>query len=216
MIATWLQILIRFLTGRVIFEPLNWVRYSHLGVNDFQDTCLCPMFNFSGPGWLRSAWRVRNSVVLSWWCFLLFFQYYLYELSGGTAVERPRQIHPYVIVAFQYREPKKMAAPAPKSMWVITCILCFPGFVSFALIKLLLCFFFPLDLNSVKMVSYLISSFKFFFFLSKCFVHKSTSFLPSFLKVLISPWKGKLIIQGCLLCDITLWSSYGTLVSAQL
>ncbi|ELK16892.1 hypothetical protein PAL_GLEAN10015739 [Pteropus alecto] len=43
-------------------------------------------------------------------------QYYLYELSGSTAVERPRQIHPYVIVAFQYREPKKMAAPAHKSI----------------------------------------------------------------------------------------------------
>uniref|UniRef100_A0A8B9X9N5 Transcription activation suppressor family member 2 n=1 Tax=Bos mutus grunniens TaxID=30521 RepID=A0A8B9X9N5_BOSMU len=36
------------------------------------------------------------------------------------------------------------------------------------------------------------------------------------LKVLISPWKGKLIIQGCLLCDITLWSSYGTAVPKQL
>ncbi|DAA23489.1 TPA: hypothetical protein BOS_13018 [Bos taurus] len=33
---------------------------------------------------------------------------------------------------------------------------------------------------------------------------------------LISPWKGKLIIQGCLLCDITLWSSYGTAVPKQL
>lgn len=43
-------------------------------------------------------------------------QYYLYELSGSTVIERPRQIHPYVIVAFQYREPKKMAAPAHKSI----------------------------------------------------------------------------------------------------
>uniref|UniRef100_A0A8B9X6A2 Transcription activation suppressor family member 2 n=1 Tax=Bos mutus grunniens TaxID=30521 RepID=A0A8B9X6A2_BOSMU len=34
--------------------------------------------------------------------------------------------------------------------------------------------------------------------------------------ILISPWKGKLIIQGCLLCDITLWSSYGTAVPKQL
>uniref|UniRef100_A0A8C0A8V5 Transcription activation suppressor family member 2 n=1 Tax=Bos mutus grunniens TaxID=30521 RepID=A0A8C0A8V5_BOSMU len=42
------------------------------------------------------------------------------------------------------------------------------------------------------------------------------SFLTSFLTVLISPWKGKLIIQGCLLCDITLWSSYGTAVPKQL
>ncbi|XP_016075235.1 PREDICTED: protein FAM208B isoform X2 [Miniopterus natalensis] len=83
-------------------------------------------------------------------------QYYLYELSGSTVIERPRQIHPYVIVAFQYREPKKMAAPAHKSI---------------------------LELHE---------------------------------NVLISPWKGKLIIQGCLLCDITLWSSYGTVVPTQL
>ncbi|KAM5285988.1 protein TASOR 2 isoform 1-T1 [Hipposideros larvatus] len=83
-------------------------------------------------------------------------QYYLYELSGSTVIERPRQIHPYVIVAFQYREPKKMAAPAQKSI---------------------------LELSE---------------------------------NVLISPWKGKLIIQGCLLCDIILWSSYGTVVPTQL
>ncbi|XP_036119297.1 protein TASOR 2 isoform X1 [Molossus molossus] len=83
-------------------------------------------------------------------------QYYLYELSGSTIIERPRQIHPYVIVAFQYREPKKMAAPAHKSIF---------------------------ELNE---------------------------------NVLISPWKGKLIIQGCLLCDITLRSSYGTVVPTQL
>ncbi|XP_031215264.1 protein TASOR 2 isoform X4 [Mastomys coucha] len=31
----------------------------------------------------------------------------------------------------------------------------------------------------------------------------------------ISPWKGQLTIQGCLLCDITLWSTYGT-VTVQL
>ncbi|XP_032956587.1 protein TASOR 2 isoform X6 [Rhinolophus ferrumequinum] len=83
-------------------------------------------------------------------------QYYLYELSGSTVTERPRQVHPYVIVAFQYREPKKMAAPAQKSI---------------------------LELSE---------------------------------NVLISPWKGKLIIQGCLLCDITLWSSYSTVVPTQL
>ncbi|XP_024436393.2 protein TASOR 2 isoform X2 [Desmodus rotundus] len=83
-------------------------------------------------------------------------QYYLYELSGSTVTERPRQIHPYVIVAFQYREPKKMAAPS----------------------------------------------------------HKSIPELSE--NVLISPWKGKLIIQGCLLCEITLWSSYGTVVPTQL
>ncbi|XP_070247515.1 protein TASOR 2 isoform X4 [Myotis yumanensis] len=83
-------------------------------------------------------------------------QYYLYELSGTTVIERPRQIHPYVIVAFQYKEPKKMAAPAHKSL---------------------------LEVSE---------------------------------NVLISPWNGKLIIKGCLLCDITLWSSYGTVVPIQL
>ncbi|XP_053521823.1 protein TASOR 2 isoform X4 [Artibeus jamaicensis] len=83
-------------------------------------------------------------------------QYYLYEVSGSRVTERPRQIHPYVIVAFQYREPIKMAAPAHKSR---------------------------LELSE---------------------------------NVLISPWKGKLIIQGCLLCDLTLWSSYGTVVPTQL
>ncbi|XP_045713805.1 protein TASOR 2 isoform X2 [Phyllostomus hastatus] len=83
-------------------------------------------------------------------------QYYLYELSGSTVTERPRQIHPYVIVAFQYREPKKMAAPTHKSR---------------------------LELSE---------------------------------NALISPWKGKLIIQGCLLCEITLWSSYGIVVPTQL
>ncbi|XP_063116250.1 protein TASOR 2 isoform X3 [Cavia porcellus] len=34
--------------------------------------------------------------------------------------------------------------------------------------------------------------------------------------VLISPWKGKLTIQDCVLCDITLWSNYGTGIPAQL
>ncbi|XP_042636163.1 protein TASOR 2 [Orycteropus afer afer] len=81
-------------------------------------------------------------------------QYYLYELSGSTVIERPRQICPYVIVAFQYREPKKMAAR--KSI---------------------------LELHE---------------------------------NVLISPWKGKLINQGCLLCDISLWSTYGTVIPTQL
>ncbi|KAM6216218.1 protein TASOR 2 [Rhynchocyon petersi] len=81
-------------------------------------------------------------------------QYYLYELSGSTVIERPRQICPYVIVAFQYREPKSMEA------------------------------------------------------------HRSVSELNE--SVFISPWKGKLIIQGCLLCDITLWSTYGTVIPAQL
>ncbi|XP_051050768.1 protein TASOR 2 isoform X3 [Phodopus roborovskii] len=35
-------------------------------------------------------------------------------------------------------------------------------------------------------------------------------------KALISPWKGQLIIQGCLLCDITLWSTSATLIPIQL
>nr|XP_060515356.1 protein TASOR 2 isoform X1 [Panthera onca] len=83
-------------------------------------------------------------------------QYYLYELSGSTVIERPRQICPYVIVAFQYREPKKMAASAHESI-------------------------FELSENA-----------------------------------LTSLWQGKLIIQGCLLCDVSLWSSYGTAVPAQL
>ncbi|XP_057589751.1 protein TASOR 2 isoform X1 [Hippopotamus amphibius kiboko] len=81
-------------------------------------------------------------------------KYYLYELSGSTVTERPRQICPYMIVAFQYKEPKKMAAPA----------------------------------------------------------HNHKSILGLREDVLTSPWKGKLIIQGCLLCDITLWSSYGSAV----
>ncbi|XP_052013335.1 protein TASOR 2 isoform X4 [Apodemus sylvaticus] len=33
---------------------------------------------------------------------------------------------------------------------------------------------------------------------------------------LISPWKGQLVIQGCLLCDITLWTACGTVVPIQL
>ncbi|XP_037366449.2 protein TASOR 2 isoform X4 [Talpa occidentalis] len=82
-------------------------------------------------------------------------QYYLYELSGNTVTERPRQLCPYVIVTFQYREPKKMATPTHKSILEIS-------------------------------------------------------------ENVLSPWKGKLIIQGCLLCDITLWASCGTVIPAQL
>ncbi|XP_006891942.1 PREDICTED: protein FAM208B [Elephantulus edwardii] len=81
-------------------------------------------------------------------------QYYLYELSGNTVIERPRQICPYIIVAFQYKEPKNMETH-----------------------------------GSIPEL------------------HKN---------VLISPWKGKLSIQGCLLCDIMLWSTYGTVIPAQL
>ncbi|XP_045668908.1 protein TASOR 2 isoform X4 [Ursus americanus] len=83
-------------------------------------------------------------------------QYYLYELSGSSVIERPRQIYPYIIVAFQYREPKTMAASAHKSI---------------------------------------------------CELSENA---------LTSSWQGKLIIQGCLLCDITLWSSYSTSVPTQL
>ncbi|XP_012371064.2 protein FAM208B isoform X1 [Octodon degus] len=34
--------------------------------------------------------------------------------------------------------------------------------------------------------------------------------------VLMSPWKGKLTIKNCVLCDITLWSTSGTVIPAQL
>ncbi|XP_038243568.1 protein TASOR 2 isoform X3 [Dermochelys coriacea] len=36
-------------------------------------------------------------------------QYYVYEISSDSVVERPRQICPYVIIAFQYTEPKIMS-----------------------------------------------------------------------------------------------------------
>ncbi|XP_065408738.1 protein TASOR 2 isoform X3 [Chrysemys picta bellii] len=36
-------------------------------------------------------------------------QYYVYEFSSDSVVERPRQICPYVIIAFQYTEPKIMS-----------------------------------------------------------------------------------------------------------
>uniref|UniRef100_A0A7N9D8K8 Transcription activation suppressor family member 2 n=1 Tax=Macaca fascicularis TaxID=9541 RepID=A0A7N9D8K8_MACFA len=83
-------------------------------------------------------------------------QYYFYELSGNTVFERPRQICPYVIVAFRYREPKTMAPPAHKSI------------------------------------------------------------LECSENVLMSPWKGKLIVQDRMLCDIALWSTYGAMIPAQL
>ncbi|KAM8804219.1 protein TASOR 2 isoform 4-T6 [Rhynchonycteris naso] len=44
--------------------------------------------------------------------------------------------------------------------------------------------------------------------------HKSILELSE--NVFISPWRGKLIIQGCQLCEITLWSSYGTVIPTQL
>ncbi|KAM4828763.1 protein TASOR 2 isoform 2-T2 [Thomomys bottae] len=81
---------------------------------------------------------------------------YLYELSGNTIINRPRQVCPFLIVAFQYKEPKTMAAPAYKSI-------------------------FELSIDAP-----------------------------------ISPWKGKLIVQGCVLCDITLRSTYNTIIPSQL
>ncbi|KAM9171633.1 protein TASOR 2 isoform 2-T2 [Pangshura tecta] len=36
-------------------------------------------------------------------------QYYVYEFSSDSVVERPRQICPYVIIGFQYTEPKIMS-----------------------------------------------------------------------------------------------------------
>ncbi|XP_032114099.1 protein TASOR 2 isoform X6 [Sapajus apella] len=83
-------------------------------------------------------------------------QYYFYELSGNTVTERPRQICPYVIVAFRYMEPKTMAPPAHKSI------------------------------------------------------------LEDSENVLMSPWKGKLIVQDRMLCDIALRSTYGTAIPTQL
>ncbi|XP_029403229.1 protein FAM208B isoform X3 [Mus pahari] len=44
----------------------------------------------------------------------------------------------------------------------------------------------------------------------------SKSILEHNKNALISPWKGQFIIQGCLLCDMTLWSTYGTVVPVQL
>uniref|UniRef100_A0A8C0VW97 Golgi associated RAB2 interactor protein-like Rab2B-binding domain-containing protein n=2 Tax=Castor canadensis TaxID=51338 RepID=A0A8C0VW97_CASCN len=56
----------------------------------------------------------------------------------------------------------------------------------------------------------------FIFLINVSFTVNQFLFLPSFPKVLFSPWKGKLTVQGCVLCDITLWSTYGTVVPAQL
>ncbi|XP_030335649.1 protein TASOR 2 isoform X3 [Strigops habroptila] len=43
-------------------------------------------------------------------------QYYVYEVSGGSTAERPRQICPYIIIACQYREPKEMPVLAIESL----------------------------------------------------------------------------------------------------
>ncbi|XP_030433546.1 protein TASOR 2 isoform X2 [Gopherus evgoodei] len=43
-------------------------------------------------------------------------QYYVYEFSSDSVVERPRQLCPYVIIAFQYTEPKIMSTLNHKSI----------------------------------------------------------------------------------------------------
>ncbi|XP_074023868.1 protein TASOR 2 [Numenius arquata] len=43
-------------------------------------------------------------------------KYYVYEVSDGSAAERPRQICPYIIIACQYREPKEMPVLALESL----------------------------------------------------------------------------------------------------
>ncbi|KAM8982113.1 protein TASOR 2 isoform X1 [Sarcophilus harrisii] len=83
-------------------------------------------------------------------------QYYFYEFLGNSVVKRPRQILPYVIVAFQYSEPNTMSTVARKNM---------------------------VEFDD---------------------------------EVLISPWKGQLIIQGQLICDLTLWSPHGAGIPTQL
>ncbi|XP_039566050.1 protein TASOR-like [Passer montanus] len=40
-------------------------------------------------------------------------QYYVYEVSGAGAAERPRQVCPYVLLACQHRPAREMPAPAP-------------------------------------------------------------------------------------------------------
>uniref|UniRef100_A0A8C5KX66 Transcription activation suppressor family member 2 n=1 Tax=Jaculus jaculus TaxID=51337 RepID=A0A8C5KX66_JACJA len=43
-----------------------------------------------------------------------------------------------------------------------------------------------------------------------------SSLFPGFFKGLICPWKGRLVVQGCLLSDITLWPTRGTVFPSQL
>ncbi|XP_009706376.1 PREDICTED: protein FAM208B [Cariama cristata] len=43
-------------------------------------------------------------------------QYYVYEVSDGSAAERPRQICPYIVIACQYRELKEMPILAIESL----------------------------------------------------------------------------------------------------
>ncbi|XP_069716551.1 protein TASOR 2 isoform X2 [Phaenicophaeus curvirostris] len=43
-------------------------------------------------------------------------QYYVYEVSDGSAVERPRQICPYIVIACQYKERKEMPVLAIENL----------------------------------------------------------------------------------------------------
>ncbi|KAM4902079.1 protein TASOR 2 [Sylvia borin] len=43
-------------------------------------------------------------------------QYYVYEVSGGSTAERPRQVCPYIFLVCQYREPKEMPVLATHSL----------------------------------------------------------------------------------------------------
>ncbi|KAM9389312.1 protein TASOR 2 [Phaethornis superciliosus] len=43
-------------------------------------------------------------------------QYYIYEMAGSSAAERPRQICPYIIISCQYLEPKAMPVLARESL----------------------------------------------------------------------------------------------------
>ncbi|XP_053913049.1 protein TASOR 2 isoform X3 [Cuculus canorus] len=43
-------------------------------------------------------------------------QYYVYEVSDGSTVERPRQICPYIVIACRYKEPKEMPLLAVENL----------------------------------------------------------------------------------------------------
>ncbi|XP_029473052.1 protein FAM208B isoform X2 [Rhinatrema bivittatum] len=84
-------------------------------------------------------------------------QYYVYEYHNGSIVQRPRQICPYVILAFQYTEPKRTVA----------------------------------ILNDKDRISF--SN-----------------------QVFYSAWRGPLVVQGQLVCDIVLQSPHSSPIPAQL
>ncbi|TRZ10988.1 hypothetical protein HGM15179_016102 [Zosterops borbonicus] len=44
-------------------------------------------------------------------------QYYVYEVSGGSTAERPRQVCPYIFLSCQYREPKEMPVLASQRLY---------------------------------------------------------------------------------------------------